>query len=59
MAAHREMMGMFCCTGQVLIMHTIRRFGALGFATIMTSRQFVSVLASCLIFAHPLSLGQW
>ncbi|KAL3131115.1 hypothetical protein ABBQ38_000421 [Trebouxia sp. C0009 RCD-2024] len=45
--------------GQVLIMHTIRCFGALAFATIMTSRQFVSVLASCLIFAHPLSLGQW
>lgn len=51
--------GRVCCTGQVLIMHTIRCFGALAFATIMTSRQFVSVLASCLIFAHPLSLGQW
>ena len=45
--------------GQLLIVHTIRSFGALVFATIMTTRQFVSVLASCIIFAHPLSLGQW
>ncbi len=45
--------------GQLLIVHTIRSFGALVFATIMTTRQFVSVLASCIIFAHPLSPGQW
>ncbi|DBA71674.1 TPA: hypothetical protein ACH3X2_001127 [Trebouxia sp. C0005] len=45
--------------GQLLIVHTIRSFGALVFATIMTTRQFVSVLASCVIFAHPLSVGQW
>ena len=45
--------------GQLLIVHTIRSFGALVFATIMTTRQFVSVLASCIIFGHPLSPGQW
>lgn len=25
----------------------------------MTTRQFLSILASCLLFAHPLSAGQW
>lgn len=45
--------------GQVLIIYTIRQFGALAFATIMTTRQFISVLVSCAVFAHPLSTGQW
>lgn len=46
-------------SGQLMIVHTIERFGALVFATIMTSRQFVSVLLSCIMFSHPLTLGQW
>lgn len=29
------------------------------FATVMTSRQFLSILLSCLIFMHPLSAQQW
>lgn len=45
--------------GQLVIVHTIQCFGALVFATIMTTRQFTSVLMSCVIFGHPLSLGQW
>ncbi|KAK9811106.1 hypothetical protein WJX73_003205 [Symbiochloris irregularis] len=45
--------------GQLFIIYTIRTFGALTFATAMTTRQFVSILLSCLIFLHPLSMGQW
>jgi adenosine 3'-phospho 5'-phosphosulfate transporter B2 len=45
--------------GQLFISHTIKTFGALLFATVMTTRQFLSILLSCVIFAHPLSLGQW
>lgn len=45
--------------GQLFILYTIREFGALVFATIMTSRQFLSILLSCLLFLHPLSGGQW
>ncbi len=45
--------------GQLFITHTIRSYGALLFATAMTTRQFLSVLLSCLLFQHPLSLGQW
>ena len=45
--------------GQLFISHTIKSYGALLFATVMTTRQFLSILISCLLFAHPLTLGQW
>lgn len=49
-----------CATmGQLIILYTIKEFGALLFATIMTTRQFMSILLSCLIFVHPLSFQQW
>lgn len=44
---------------QFFISYTIRTFGALTFATIMTTRQLVSIMLSCAWFAHPLSLEQW
>ncbi|KAI3995343.1 hypothetical protein MKX01_032145 [Papaver californicum] len=40
---------------QFFISYTIRTFGALTFATIMTTRQLVSIMLSCMWFAHPLS----
>lgn len=43
---------------QFFISYTIRTFGALTFATIMTTRQLVSILLSCAWFAHPLSWEQ-
>ncbi|XP_052187943.1 UDP-galactose/UDP-glucose transporter 5B [Diospyros lotus] len=45
-------------TSQFFISYTIRTFGALTFATIMTTRQLVSILLSCIWFAHPLSWEQ-
>ncbi|XP_042489296.1 UDP-galactose/UDP-glucose transporter 5-like [Macadamia integrifolia] len=44
---------------QFFISYTIRTFGALTFATIMTTRQLVSIMLSCIWFAHPLSWTQW
>ncbi|AES88806.2 UDP-galactose transporter 1 [Medicago truncatula] len=44
---------------QFFISYTIRNFGALTFATIMTTRQLVSIILSCVWFAHPLSSEQW
>jgi len=44
---------------QFFISYTIRTFGALTFATIMTTRQLLSILLSCLWFAHPLSWEQY
>ncbi|KAL6505844.1 UDP-galactose/UDP-glucose transporter 5 [Orobanche hederae] len=43
---------------QFFISYTIRSFGALAFATIMTTRQLGSILLSCVWFAHPLSTEQ-
>lgn len=47
------------CAGQLFILHTIKEFGALLFAAVMTTRQFLSILVSSVLFANPLSLGQW
>lgn len=44
---------------QFFISYTIRTFGALTFATIMTTRQLVSIMLSCVWFSHPLSWEQW
>mmetsp|Transcript_10348 Transcript_10348/g.26543 ORF Transcript_10348/g.26543 Transcript_10348/m.26543 type:complete len:354 (-) Transcript_10348:310-1371(-) len=46
-------------TGQLFISYTIRSYGALIFATVMTTRQFLSILLSSVLFLHPLSAGQW
>ncbi|XP_015867607.3 UDP-galactose/UDP-glucose transporter 5 [Ziziphus jujuba] len=43
---------------QFFISYTIRTFGALVFATIMTTRQLVSIMLSCIWFHHPLSWEQ-
>ncbi|KAM7496596.1 hypothetical protein LguiA_021010 [Lonicera macranthoides] len=43
---------------QFFISYTIRTFGALAFATIMTTRQLLSILLSCLWFGHSLSWEQ-
>ncbi|MBA0774512.1 hypothetical protein Gotri_009716 [Gossypium trilobum] len=44
---------------QFFISYTIRTFGALTFAAIMTTRQLVSIMLSCVWFGHPLSWEQW
>nr|CAB3459998.1 unnamed protein product [Digitaria exilis] len=52
--------GLYVATAsQFFISYTIRTFGALTFATIMTTRQLVSILLSCVWFVHPLSWMQW
>jgi adenosine 3'-phospho 5'-phosphosulfate transporter B2 len=49
-----------CSTfGQMLIYYTIKEFGALFFSTVMVTRQVFSILLSCILYRHPLSLGQW
>ncbi|KAK9815558.1 hypothetical protein WJX72_005709 [[Myrmecia] bisecta] len=53
------MLSLAATTGQLFIVHTIKTFGALLFATVMTTRQFLSILVSCALFGHPLTLGQW
>eukprot|EP01108_Squamamoeba_japonica_P005967 TRINITY_DN4806_c0_g1_i1.p1 TRINITY_DN4806_c0_g1~~TRINITY_DN4806_c0_g1_i1.p1 ORF type:complete len:374 (+),score=87.50 TRINITY_DN4806_c0_g1_i1:43-1122(+) len=45
--------------GQQIIYYIIKEFGALIFATAMTTRQFAGILLSCALYAHPLSMGQF
>jgi len=45
--------------GQMIILITIKEFGALFFATVMTVRQVVSIILSCIIYLHPLTWMQW
>jgi solute carrier family 35 (adenosine 3'-phospho 5'-phosphosulfate transporter), member B2 len=44
---------------QYFVAYTIKTYGALNFATLMTARQFFSVIASSVIFQHRFSHGQW
>lgn len=45
----------FCsAAGQLFVFHTISKFGALVFVTIMTLRQAFAILLSCVIYHHIL-----
>lgn len=44
--------------GQMMLYYTIHTFGALVYATIMTTRQTISITLSCIIYLHPLSAYQ-
>jgi len=46
-------------TVQLFIVFTIKQYGALNFALMMTCRQFLSIVLSCLVFQHELSGWQW
>eukprot|EP00184_Porphyridium_aerugineum_P008734 CAMPEP_0184692596 /NCGR_PEP_ID=MMETSP0313-20130426/1010_1 /TAXON_ID=2792 /ORGANISM="Porphyridium aerugineum, Strain SAG 1380-2" /LENGTH=368 /DNA_ID=CAMNT_0027150437 /DNA_START=175 /DNA_END=1281 /DNA_ORIENTATION=- len=46
-------------TGQFAITYTIKNFGALTYATIMTLRQLLSVITSNILFAHHMTVIQW
>jgi adenosine 3'-phospho 5'-phosphosulfate transporter B2 len=64
-AQHPELCTVFLChdsvllAGSLFISYTIKTFGALVFAIIMTTRQFLSILLSSLFFGSPLTGGQW
>lgn len=45
--------------GQMVIYFTIHRFGALTYSTIMTTRQFASMLLSSILFLHAINMSQW
>ncbi|KAL5711075.1 UDP-galactose/UDP-glucose transporter 5 [Ranunculus cassubicifolius] len=53
------MLSTVATASQFFISYTIRTFGALTFATIMITRQLLSIMLSCLWFSHPMSWEQW
>ncbi|WCJ41174.1 UDP-galactose transporter 5 [Euphorbia peplus] len=56
---HIVLLSTVATASQFFISYTIRTFGALTFAAIMTTRQLVSIILSCVWFSHPLSWEQW
>ena len=52
---HSLIMGLCAGFGQVIIFYTISTFGAVIFATVMTTRMVISVLISIIYYQHPMS----
>lgn len=50
-------MSVMSSIGQLFVYYTIKRFGSVVFAVIMTMRQFLAILLSCMIYGHELTLG--
>jgi len=49
------LMSLMSSIGQMFVYHTIKRFGSVIFAVIMTLRQFFSIILSCTIYGHRLT----
>merc|ERR1712039_796145 len=52
---HSLLMGLCAGFGQVLIFYTIQTFGAMKFATVMTTRMMCSVIISIVYYGHSMS----
>ncbi len=55
-AYHAAILSLCSAVGQLFIFHTISAFGPIVFTLIMTTRQAISILLSCLVYGHLLSL---
>merc|ERR1711970_929351 len=50
---HAFVLSAASCSGQLFIYYTISQFGAVVFTIIMTTRQALAILLSCMIYGHP------
>lgn len=55
-AFHALLLSVCSAVGQLFIFHTIAVFGPIIFTLIMTTRQAISILLSCLVYGHLLTL---
>ncbi|XP_078452253.1 adenosine 3'-phospho 5'-phosphosulfate transporter 1 [Lampetra fluviatilis] len=55
-ALHALLLSMCSASGQLFIFYTINHFGAAIFTLIMTTRQALAILLSCLIYGHHMGL---
>lgn len=55
-AVHAVILSICSAVGQLFIFYTIATFGPLVFTLIMTTRQAISIITSCLIYGHVLSV---
>ena len=55
-AFHAMVLSFCSALGQLFIYHTIQVFGPLVFTLIMTTRQAISILLSCILYGHVLTV---
>ena len=53
---HALLMSVCSAAGQLFIFHTIAEFGPIVFTLIMTTRQALSIIISCIVYKHMLTL---
>lgn len=53
---HAALLSVCSACGQLFIFYTIRHFGAAAFTIIMTLRQALAILLSCLLYGHAITL---
>ena len=53
---HVAVLSICSAFGQLFIFHTISQFGPVTFTIIMTTRQGLAILLSCMVYAHPITL---
>uniref|UniRef100_A0A803KJP6 Adenosine 3'-phospho 5'-phosphosulfate transporter 1 n=1 Tax=Xenopus tropicalis TaxID=8364 RepID=A0A803KJP6_XENTR len=54
-AFHAALLSVCSAFGQLFIFYTINKFGAAIFTIIMTLRQALAILLSCLLYGHPVT----
>ncbi|XP_063297634.1 adenosine 3'-phospho 5'-phosphosulfate transporter 1 [Pelobates fuscus] len=54
-AFHASLLSICSAFGQLFIFYTISKFGAAVFTIIMTLRQALAILLSCLLYGHPVT----
>lgn len=52
---HNIILAISSATGQLFIFYTIKKFGPITFTIIMTTRQMLSMVFSCLLFGHSMA----
>ena len=53
---HVAVLSVCSAFGQLFIFHTISQFGPVTFTIIMTTRQGLAILLSCMVYAHPITM---
>lgn len=56
---HMILLAAASAVGQLFIFYTIKEFGPVIFTIMMTTRQILSLILSCMVFHHPLNAASW
>ena len=56
---HMVLLAVASAVGQLFIFYTIKEFGPVIFTIMMTMRQILSLILSCILFNHPLNTASW